>query len=178
MASDVSCSRPSVCFVFLYFNIPRMFKLVLLQVVVLLDINTVFLDTSRSVVSIFLFSCFFWIAKSVPSNGGPQPSCEVAPHQAWVVHAILDSFFQVSESDLGIMPWRRIFFIPFIGIIIFCFILIFRHGYSCFSAGGCVAGHPKRRVVFLTRAPLSWQHKIHIHTHTHTHTHSQTHTHT
>ena len=108
MASDVSCSRPSVCFVFLYFNIPRMFKLVFLQVVVLLDINTVFLDTS-GVVSIFLFSCFFWIAKSVPSHGGPQPSCEVAPHQAWVVHAILDSFFQVSKSDLGIMPWRRIF---------------------------------------------------------------------
>ena len=50
-------SRSSVCFVFLYFNIPRMFKLVFLQVVVLLDINTVFLDTS-GVVSIFLFSCF------------------------------------------------------------------------------------------------------------------------
>ena len=49
---------------------------------------------------------------SVPSHGGQQPSCEVAPHRAWVVHAILDSFFQVSESDLGI-PWRRIgFFHP------------------------------------------------------------------
>ena len=58
MASDVSCSRPSVCFVFLYFNIPRMFKLVFLQVVVLLDINTVFLDTSARGFNFFVLVFF------------------------------------------------------------------------------------------------------------------------
>ena len=52
------CSRSSVCFVFLYFNIPRMFKLVFLQVVVLLDINTVFLDTSARGFNFFVLVFF------------------------------------------------------------------------------------------------------------------------